>query len=104
MFSLFLERSRFYRVKEGQSAALVEKTFCCPVAPCAAGNVVALSAQPMRVYEARAGDDYAKVAARFHTDAALLQAVNLNRCLYPTRPVFLPQEGAEGNGRENAYI
>lgn len=94
MFTLELERNKFYRMKKGQSAAEAEKVFSCPfAADLRCGSIVPLSLQPLKIYTVRVGDDYKKIASAFCVDVERLKELNGNKTLYPTRAVFLPAEG-----------
>ncbi|MCD8040322.1 MAG: LysM peptidoglycan-binding domain-containing protein [Clostridia bacterium] len=92
MYQLVLEKSKYYRVKKGQTALMIEKAFSVPVnGNVYEGMIIALPQQTFTVYRAAAGDTYKSVAAKFGVDEELLKSVNGNRAVYPTCRLYIPR-------------
>lgn len=89
MFTLVTDRSKFFRVKGGQSRREIEETFCVPVLGVFGGAIVSLEGR-FTVYEAVPGDTYRSLAARFRLDEEALRRANHDRPVYPTRKLFVP--------------
>lgn len=91
MFTLVTDRSRYFRVKRGQSAADVERQLKTPVSGAAfAGRIIKVADGNFRQYTAQVGDSYRTVALKFNADEAKLKALNGNRPVYPTCKLFVP--------------
>lgn len=86
---LKLEKSKFYRIKGGQTAAEAERALRMPVENCFAGKIVAATC--CEVYEARPFDTYASVAAAFGVGEEELENFNFSRPIYPTRIIYVPR-------------
>lgn len=97
MFTLIMDRPPFYRIKEGQSAELTEKTFSCPVSGEAfAGRIVPVSRRPLSVCRAQVGDSYERIATRLGVDGRELEILNGGKPVYPTCKLFVPSESTNG--------
>lgn len=91
MFTLVTDRSRFYRVKRGQSGKDVENALSVPAADVFGGAIIPREGKFI-VYSARPGDSYESLAERFGVGAEELKAVNRSSCVYPTRRLFIPRK------------
>ena len=91
MFTLVTDRSKYFRVKRGQSAADIEKVFGIPVnGEVFSGKIIPLNSGKFVRYCAAVGDTYRTVALKFGVDEGLLKEVNGNAPVYPTRKLFVP--------------
>lgn len=100
MFTLVTDKSRFYRIKGGQSAASVESALCVPVAEEAfAGRIIPVPSVRFTIYTAEVGDTYKRVAEKFSVEESELKTLNGNLPVYPTARIFVPCP----NPRADAY-
>lgn len=90
MFTLVTDKSRFYRVKRGQSAAEIERTLKNPAgSEVFAGKIIVVH-ENLTVYSAAVGDTYKVIAQKFSTDEQLLKNINGGKPVYPTCKIFVP--------------
>ena len=90
MYELKLEKSRFYRVKQGQTAATISRTFGCPVPKDVfCGQVLVLPEGDFFVYQARVGDTFASLAEKFSVPESTLREIN--GLIYPTCRLYIPR-------------
>lgn len=82
------EKSRFYRVKKGQTASLIEKTLNIPAGCAFAGAIIPL--RDFSQYTVQPFDTYASIAASLGIEEERLKEANGNRPLYPSRKIFIP--------------
>lgn len=85
---LRLSRSKFYRIKSGQTAREVERVFCVPVNNCFDGAVIALA--DCIAYTVQPFETYASIANKYGTEEEALKNFNGGRPLYPTCKIFIP--------------
>ena len=91
MFTLVTDRSKYFRVKTGQSAAEIESTLNTPVTGTAfAGKIIPVGENNLRRYVAEVGDTYRTIALKFGADEEQLKKVNDFKPVYPTCKVFVP--------------
>lgn len=91
MFTLVTDKSKYFRVKRGQSAAEIEKVFKCPVpGKVFAGAVIRLTEGKFLKYSAKPGDSYKSVAEKFGVDEGELKKLNACKPVYPTCKLFVP--------------
>lgn len=96
MFTLVLNKSRFYKIKSGQSADLVQNTFNTPISgEIFAGKIIPLPECAFKLYKITVGESYKSVAEKFGTDENLLKKINGNQPLYPTKKIFLPKKNSD---------
>lgn len=91
MFTLVTDKSKYFRVKRGQSAAEIERALDAPV--CARvfeGAVIRISEGKFLKYTAKPGDSYKTVAAKFGADEEELKKLNAFKPVYPTCKLFVP--------------
>lgn len=92
MFTLVTEKSRFFRVKRGQSGEEIEKFFISPVCGKAfAGRIIEIKTN-LSVCTANAGDTYRTLAAKLGADEEVLRELNGGKPVYPTRKIFYPRK------------
>ena len=89
MFTLVTDRSKYYKVKRGQSAAEIERELKIPARCAFAGAVIPVYGG-LTVYRADVGDTYRTVAVKFKTDEARLREINGGKPVYPTCKLFVP--------------
>ena len=90
MFTLVTDRSKFYRVKRGQSAQDLEKVFEIPVIGSVfSGRIIEVGDTPYRRYTAEVGDTYRSVALKFGVDENLVREANGGKPVYPTKKIFV---------------
>lgn len=92
MFTLITEKSRFFRVKRGQSREDIEKFFLSPVdGKTFSGRIVEVNGG-LSVCVAAVGDTYRTIAAKLGEDEAVLKKINCNKPVYPTCKIFYPRK------------
>ena len=92
MFTLITDRSRYFKIKRGQSAAEIENALNTPVCgKTFAGRVVKVSEERLVKITAGVGDSYRTLAAKFGADEARLRELNGARPVYPTCKIFVPK-------------
>ena len=91
MFTLVTEKSKFFRVKRGQSAAEIEKTLQTPVCGCPFSGAIVEVKPNLRVYTARVGDSYRTIAQSAGVRENELKSLNGFKPVYPSCKVFIPQ-------------
>lgn len=85
---LQLDRSKYYRIKSGQTAREVEKVLCTPVNNCFGGAIIALI--DCKVHTVQPFETYISIAQRYSVEEEVLKDFNGNRPLYPTCKIFIP--------------
>ena len=91
MFTLVTDRSRYFRVKRGQSAEEIERVLKTPVhGEAFAGAVVEVWSEKLTEYTAAVGDTYRTVALKFGADERQLRKLNADKPVYPTCKLFVP--------------
>lgn len=102
MFTLVTDRSKFYRVKRGQSARDIENLFEIPVKfPAFSGMILELGDLYYTRYIADVGDTYNTIAEKFNVNPALLEEVNGEKPVYPTRKIFVPYKPVGNTARRD---
>ncbi len=91
MFTLVTDRSRYFRVKRGQSGRDIENTLLIPAADAFAGAIISGEGD-YELYVARPGDSYKSVAERFGVSGEELKILNRGRPVYPTCRLFIPRK------------
>lgn len=92
MFTLITEKSRFFRVKRGQSGEDIEKFFISPVnGKTFAGRIIEIS-PGLSVYTAAVGDTYRTLAKKLGADEDALKNINCGKPVYPTCKIFYPRK------------
>ena len=91
MFTLVTDRSKYFRVKRGQSAGEIEKVLKTPVSGALfEGRIIVVRDENLTVYTAAVGDTYRTVALKFGADERQLKEINGSKPVYPTCKLFVP--------------
>lgn len=92
MFTLVTDRSKYFRVKRGQTRSDIESTLKTPVkGEIFAGRIIKLSPRELDEYTAEVGDNYRIIAEKLALDVEELKELNDNKPVYPTCKVFVPK-------------
>ena len=78
----------FYRIKRGQTTAMVEREICSPVAKCFAGAVVPI--KNCFPHTVKPFETYNSIALMYGVEEDRLKSFNYSRLIYPTQVVFIP--------------
>lgn len=93
MFTLITDRSRYFKVKRGQSAGEIERILNTPVCGEAfAGKIVRVSEEKLLPVTAGVGDSYRTIAARCGVPESHLKEINGSKHVYPTCKIFVPKK------------
>jgi len=92
MFTLVMEKSKFFRVKRGQCAAEIERTLQTPVCGKVFSGELIEVKNNLRVYVAAVGDNYRTIALKTGVSESALKELNSSKPVYPTCKVFVPAE------------
>lgn len=102
MFTLVTDRSRFYKVKRGQTPREIENVYEIPVCGYVySGKILAMEYKPYMRYSAKAGETLRSIAAKFGVEYELLEELNGKSPVYPTRKIFLPYKTVGNTGRRD---
>lgn len=85
---LQLDKSKFYRVKSGQTVREVEKVLGVPLNNCYEGAIIELTDCSMHTVQPF--ETYASIAHKYGIEEQLLKEFNGERPLYPTCKIFIP--------------
>ena len=88
MQMLQLDRSKFYRVKRGQTAKQIEKVLSVPANSCFDGAVIVV--ENCSEYSVQPFETYSSVAAKLRVQEDILKNFNGNRPLYPSCKIYIP--------------
>ena len=92
MFTLITERSRYFKIKRGQSSGEVETALNTPVCgKVFAGRVVKVSDELLERITADVGDSYSTIAEKYGVAEPHLKEINGSRPIYPTCKIFVPK-------------
>lgn len=93
MFTLTLCRSKYYKVKRGQTKNDISNTFSCPViGDVFEGALIKISPYPYQKYTVKIGEDYGEIAHRFGVEEFALRSLNGDKKLFPASRVFVPND------------
>ena len=93
MFTLITDRSRYFKIKRGQSRGEIERVLNIPVCgKVFAGRIVKVADERLFAVTAGVGDTYRTIAARSGTAEALLKEINGCKPVYPTCKIFVPKK------------
>ncbi|MDE7439116.1 MAG: hypothetical protein K2N23_01220 [Clostridia bacterium] len=93
MFTLITDRSRYFKIKRGQSSGEVENVLNTPVCGKAfAGRVIRVSDERLIKITAGVGDNYRTIAAKYGVAEPHLKEINGSRPVYPTCKIFVPKK------------
>lgn len=91
MFTLFTDRSKYFRVKRGQNACEIERVLKSPVhGNVFAGRIIELGDKNLKQYVVSVGETYHTIALKFQADEELLKKTNGYKPVYPTCKLFVP--------------
>ena len=93
MFTLITDRSRYFRIKRGQSSREIERVLNTPV--CGRvfdGRIVKVAEERLVAVTAGVGDSYRTIAARCGVSELHLKEINGNRPVYPNCKIFVPKK------------
>ena len=93
MFTLITDRSRYFKVKRGQSLKEIERVLNTPVyVKAAAGAIVKVVEEPLITVTAGVGDSYHTIAGRYGVSQSRLEEINGHKPVYPTCKIFVPKK------------
>ena len=88
MFTLVTDRSKYFRVKRGQSAEELESELKTPVSGAVfAGRIIEVAPGNFQRYAAQVGDTYGTIALKFGAGF---------KPVYPTCKLFVPCKNPRG--------
>ena len=91
MFTLYLERGSYIRVRGGVQKCDIEREFSFPVnAEVFEGAIITVLPEPQDYCFARPFESYASIAEREGVSEEELKKLNGNSPLYPSKKVWLP--------------
>ena len=91
MFTLVTDRSRYYRVKRGQTAAEIERSLNTPVNGAAfVGRIIEVRPEHLEIYSVGVGESYRLIALKFGINEDELRKLNGGKPVYPTCRIFVP--------------
>ena len=90
MFTLVTDRSKYFRVKRGQSGEEVESVLCCPVFGKAFCGAIIETGEKLTPYIALPLENYNTVARKFGVSAEELKRVTRSKPVYPSCKLFVP--------------
>lgn len=96
MFTLILDKSKFYKVKSHQSRREIEELFSVPVGEVFVGKIITLG-EKYQTYIVKPLETYEDIAKKFCVDERLLRERNSDKILYPTAKIFIPFEKNQTN-------
>ena len=92
MFTLITDRSRYFKIKRGQSSGEVESVLNTPVCGKAfAGRIVKVADERLIAVTAGVGDTYRTIAVKHGCSESHLKEINGSKPVYPTCKIFVPQ-------------
>ena len=93
MFTLITDRSRYFKIKRGQSSGEVERVLNTPVCgKVFAGRIVKVADERLFAVTADVGDTYRTIAAKYGVAEPHLKEINGSRPVYPTCKIFVPKK------------
>ena len=93
MFTLITDRSRYFKVKRGQSVREIEGVLNTPVCgEVFVGRIVEVVQQPLKTVTADVGDSYRTIAAKYGVPDSYLKELNGSKPVYPTCKIFVPKK------------
>ena len=88
MQTLQLDKSKFYRVKKGQTAKQIEKVLSIPANSCFEGAIIAVDSCSEHIVQPF--ETYSGIAAKHGVQEDILKNFNGGRALYPSCKIFIP--------------
>lgn len=97
MFTLITDRSRYFKIKRGQSSGEVEAVLNTPVCGKAfAGRIIKIPSERLIKITADVGDNYRTIAVKYGVAESRLKEINGSRPVYPTCKIFVPKTTERG--------
>ena len=93
MFTLITDRSRYFKIKRGQSSGEIEEVLNTPV--CGkpfVGRIIRVADERLFKVTADVGDTYRTIAVKYGADETHLKEINGNKPVYPTCKIFVPKK------------
>ena len=93
MFTLITDKSRYFKIKRGQSLNEIERVLNTPVCGNVfAGRIIKVADEPLIVIAAGVGDSYRTIADKYGVSQPHLMELNGNKPVYPTCKIFVPKK------------
>ena len=93
MFTLITDRSRYFKVKRGQSSGEIERVLNTPVCGNAfAGRIIKVAEEPLIRVTAGVGDSYRTIAEKCGVSQSQIEQINGYKPVYPTCKIFVPKK------------
>ena len=93
MFTLITDRSRYFKVKRGQSRKDIEGVLNTPVREEPfAGRIIKVEEEPLFAVTADVGDSYRTLALKYGVPQSRLMEINGCKPVYPTCKIFVPKK------------
>ena len=89
MFTLVTDRSKYFRVKRGQTKAEVETALCVPVKHFFCGAIAEVG-EKMEVYTCLPLESYSSLSRKFGVPVEELKRLNFSKPVYPSCKLFVP--------------
>ena len=89
MFTLVTDRSKYFRVKRGQTKAEVEAALCVPLKNSFNGAIAEVG-EKMQVYTCRPLESYLSLSRKFGIPVEELKEANFSKPVYPSCKLFVP--------------
>ena len=89
MFTLVTDRSKYFRVKRGQTKAEVETALCVPVKNFFCGAIAEVG-EKMEIYTCQPLENYLTLSRKFGVSVEELKEANFSKPVYPSCKLFVP--------------
>ena len=89
MFTLVTDRSKYFRVKRGQTKAEVEAALCVPVKNFFCGAIAEVG-DKMEIYTCLPLESYLSLSRKFGVPVEELKRINFSKPVYPSCKLFVP--------------
>lgn len=89
MFTLVTDRSKYFRVKRGQTKAEVEAALRTPIKNFFCG-AIAETGEELELYICRPMESYGSISVKFGIPVEELKRINFSRPVYPSCKLFVP--------------
>ena len=93
MFTLITDKSRYFKIKRGQSAREIEEILNTPVrGKVFAGRIIRVPSERLCQVTAGVGDSYKTLALKYGVPESKLREINGEKPVYPTCRIFVPKK------------
>ncbi len=89
MFTLVTDRSKYFRVKRGQTKAEVETVLRTPIKNFFYGAIAEVG-EEMEIYVCQPLESYNSLSLKFGVPAEELKRINFSKPVYPSCKLFVP--------------